>query len=369
MILTEFQAKGYKSLYDCTIPGLLPINVFHGDNNVGKSNILEALDIFFRALMEWRGGVHVRDSFNEWFSWGEKEIILSGAFARNGLENQVSVVIQQAEDGIHVETRVPGSFDLTDISCYLIPARRRLEVEEDREAEENLHPEGANLKERLFWASVSQDPERRRAFYQILRPLFADSPLSLGTLQPVASPEGPFDVQIETQSRSIPLDQMGSGVQQLVLMAGLIALSRADVVAIEEPEMNLSWPTQKKMRLIFKEMVEKQDTPPSQMFIASHSPLFEFYQNFYQVEMIKGRTKVTRTTNEERRQLFDRVLPPSDKRAAWLHDENVVILPDYVVGALDVRQGEIVYFVPKGKQVMMLNEQDFAELTRPEEAS
>jgi hypothetical protein len=76
------------------------------------------------------------------------------------------------------------------------------------------------------------------------------------------------------------------------------------------------------------------------MFISSHSPLFEFYENFYRVDMNEGRTKVIKAANEERRRLFDRVLPPSDRRAAWLHDENVVILPEYVVETLGVRQGD-----------------------------
>jgi predicted ATPase len=340
-MLTEFRVSGYKSLYDCTIPGLMPVNVFHGDNNVGKSNILEALEIFFRAVTIWKAGKSQLDEplslgtseklieewlekkpLNEWFSWGkqDKEIVLTGVFQQDGQNIRAKVTVWQASASVEVS----DPLDLTRALCYRIPARRRLEVEEEREAENNLQPEGANLKERLFWASVSEDPEKRKAFYKVLRPLFADAPLSLGTLQPVAAPEGPYDIQIETDARSIPLEQMGSGVQQLVLMAGLIALSRADLIAIEEPEMNLSWPTQKKLRLIFKEMVEKRETPPSQMFISSHSPLFEFYENFYRVDMNEGRTKVIKAANEERRRLFDRVLPPSDRRAAWLHDENVV---------------------------------------------
>jgi predicted ATPase len=228
-----------------------------------------------------------------------------------------------------------------------------------------LDPTGTNLKERLFWASVSQDPDERKAFYNVLRPLFAESPLALGTLQPVAAPGGPYNLQIETPTRSVPLEQMGSGIQQLVLLSGLITLSRAAIIAIEEPEMNLSWPTQKKLRLILQRMVEQRDAPPHQIFISSHSPLFEFYENFYRVEMVDGRTQVTRVENAERRRIFDGVLPPADKRAAWLHGENVVILPSYVVETLDVQQGDLVYFLPQKDRVLMLGEEDFADMTRP----
>jgi len=380
-MLTEFHVSGYKSLYDCTITDLQPINVFHGGNNVGKSNILEALETFYHALEDPRSIPPPA-----LFSWGEAEMVLQGRFVLAG-ETQTEATAQFAEArGRWIVTvdrktatytyaddgKSPLLDEATQAICsafrlYRVPARRRLEVEQATRTEQPLNPEGANLKERLFWASVSQDPEERKAFYNVLRPLFAEPPLALGTLQPVASPGGPYDVQMETATRSIPLEQMGSGIQQLVLLAGLIALSRAAVIAIEEPEINLSWSTQKKLRLIFQRMVERPDTPPHQIFISSHSPLFEFYENFYRVDMVDGHTQVTRVANVERHRIFDSITLPSDKRAAWLHEENVVMLPPYVVETLGVRQGDLVYFLPQENRVLMLNEQDFADLARPED--
>ena len=369
MILTEFHVSGYKSLYDCKITDLQPINVFHGDNNVGKSNILEALELFCRVLK----GDRSKPSADA-FSWGEDAMNLEGLLTpldKGSLKVKVQfdrahdmaapVLVNEAPQNPQALPRV---FD-SALDFYRIPARRRLEVEQETQSEQPLDPTGTNLKERLFWASVSQDPEERKAFYNVLRPLFAESPLALGTLQPVAAPGGPYNLQIETPTRSVPLEQMGSGIQQLVLLSGLITLSRAAVIAIEEPEMNLSWPTQKKLRLILQRMVEQRDAPPYQIFISSHSPLFEFYENFYRVEMVDGRTQVTRVENAERRRIFDGVLPPADKRAAWLHGENVVILPSYVVETLDVQQGDLVYFLPQKDRVLMLGEEDFADMTRP----
>ncbi len=74
-MLTEFHVSGYKSLYDCTITDLQPINVFHGENNVGKSNVLEALDLFCRALR----GQRSRPSTDS-FSWGKTDMGLQGRF-------------------------------------------------------------------------------------------------------------------------------------------------------------------------------------------------------------------------------------------------------------------------------------------------
>jgi predicted ATPase len=366
-MLTDFHVSGYKSLYDCTISDLEPINLFHGDNNVGKSNILEALQSFFYLLThpEVTGVSGSTGEYEDWFSWGEQEIHLSGVFRLPEREYRAEVLVKKERaDTIYFRVDAP---DLPPISFYRIPARRRLEAERKTQTEQRLNPEGANLKERLFWASVSQDPEERKAFYNVLRPLFSEPPLALGTLQPVAAPGGPYDLQMETADRSIPLEQMGSGIQQLVLLSGLIALSRADVIAIEEPEMNLSWSTQKKLCLILQKMVDRQDVPPHQVFISSHSPLFEFYENFYRVDMEDGRTQITRVANVERRRIFDSVTPPLDGRAAWLHEDNVVILPPYVVETLGIRRGDLIYFLPEHERVVMMNERDFTAATRPPE--
>ena len=43
------------------------------------------------------------------------------------------------------------------------------------------------------------------------------------------------------------------------------------------------------------------------------------------------------------------------------------MLPPYVVETLGVQQGDLVYFLPQEDRVLMLNEQDFTDLTRPED--
>jgi AAA15 family ATPase/GTPase len=50
MRLTSFRAQNFKSLIDVELPDLQDINVFYGPNNVGKSNILQAMDVFFELL-------------------------------------------------------------------------------------------------------------------------------------------------------------------------------------------------------------------------------------------------------------------------------------------------------------------------------
>jgi hypothetical protein len=260
---------------------------------------------------------------------------------------------------------------LSKFGFYRIRFDRRLTIESAptgaRPAEiAPLDPSGSNLKERLFWASVSDDPLERKVFQQVLRPMFANPPLSLGTLQPVARPGTPFDLQFETADRSIPIDQLGSGVQQLALLGGMIALSQCWIVAIEEPEINLSWPTQKKLKSILSNMVADTDVAPSQFFISSHSPLFEFHENFFKVEMVDGRTVVTPVPNKERENLFDAFTIP-EGRGTRIRSGNAVVLPDYVLETLGASQGDAIYFHRDGDRFQILSGAQYEELMKPGE--
>lgn len=49
MFVQEFAIDNFRSLKNVHIPRLNPITIFHGDNDVGKSNILAVLGVIFRA--------------------------------------------------------------------------------------------------------------------------------------------------------------------------------------------------------------------------------------------------------------------------------------------------------------------------------
>ena len=52
MKIREVTVSGFRSLWNVSIADLGNINVFFGDNNSGKSNILEALEILFKVEQE-----------------------------------------------------------------------------------------------------------------------------------------------------------------------------------------------------------------------------------------------------------------------------------------------------------------------------
>jgi AAA15 family ATPase/GTPase len=51
MRLSSFRVRGFKNLTrEVVLEDLGPVNVLHGPNNVGKSNVLQAMQMFFRLL-------------------------------------------------------------------------------------------------------------------------------------------------------------------------------------------------------------------------------------------------------------------------------------------------------------------------------
>lgn len=51
MYISSLSISGYRSLKDVKIAGMLPVCIFHGLNNTGKSNILAALETIFRRKL------------------------------------------------------------------------------------------------------------------------------------------------------------------------------------------------------------------------------------------------------------------------------------------------------------------------------
>jgi len=49
VLIRDIKIQGFRSLWDVKISGFGPVNIFYGENDSGKSNILAALDVIFRV--------------------------------------------------------------------------------------------------------------------------------------------------------------------------------------------------------------------------------------------------------------------------------------------------------------------------------
>ncbi len=111
MRITEIRIKNFRSYRDETVIPIQNLNVFVGKNDVGKSTILEALDIFFN---ENKGVVKV-----------DKEDVNKVALANGDNEIVISVIFEELPERLILD----ATNETTLVSEYLLNSVGRLEVD------------------------------------------------------------------------------------------------------------------------------------------------------------------------------------------------------------------------------------------------
>jgi hypothetical protein len=344
MRLQRFEVQGYKNLRQrVVLEDLGAINVIHGENNVGKSNLLQAIGLFFRVLshMSQQGLIvdvnHVgRYHVNDWNALGFPaaeifdleappsrpapielgvRVSLDDEDMRElGIDDGVrhaDVALHLSRDFDKIAWRLPmirlGERDLPSSSHYdvarrlitllsrrhlpqaddtverfaLLSTDRRLR-DERGEAERDLVP--ADLLLQLYDAKESMEPVRygRWEIFAETMERFSDI-LGKGSFIALfhRQPEpGRARLAWQTEHARILVELLGSGVQQIVAIVARLLMSDATIVAIEEPELNLRFTLQRRLYEIFEE-IANADVGLRQIFLTSHSPAFESGQFFY----------------------------------------------------------------------------------------
>lgn len=64
--ITEIEIEHFRSINKLTIKGLSDINVFSGLNDVGKSNVIKALNLFFNGQVDWQSPLDFGRDTNTW---------------------------------------------------------------------------------------------------------------------------------------------------------------------------------------------------------------------------------------------------------------------------------------------------------------
>lgn len=368
MRIERFRIQGYKSIVDLTVDltldGLSDINVFFGLNDVGKSNIFEALKLWHKFARN----APIRTQFNrqqsqsdEWLNRfhfnGDGAIAIDVEFtvdeikaqSRFSIEKTEQMILQVTMDTFPAElpkhhSVSAGEFLLSKLNLHVIDAVRRLQSEHRIAGDFNQVVNATNLKQALFYAYLSSDIEQKKRFNAIRRVL-AESPYQLGELDVALDPTSDeINIGFVRPSGRLLLENVGSGVQQLLLILGQIFLNNYPIIAVEEPEMNLSPQYQAQMMSTLETLMQDPAVKLEQLFISTHSPYFEFTQNFYDVtyDPVKG-TQVQRATNADYNQHFA-VIPTGPDTGARLNSMDQVKLYEGVIEDLGLHRGDLVVF-------------------------
>jgi hypothetical protein len=407
MWLSSFEVQGFKNLVaPVRLDRLEPINVLHGANNVGKSNLLHAIGVLFRLLLgvqghDWRTGrngiqckaeyltqfgIALADLFNyaathpirlaASLAIEEEELALAGIRPRLDFK-QITIAMSleslgqlfrfrvlsfQFADGTDVTAAPPDpERDAFATSIASLVAMRGLgprglpHVDVDRRMDAAV--------DALYDASASTDRKQAMQWDRFVEVMAAfRDVLGDGRFLAVLPRGAPHaDLLYETPTMRVPLHALGSGVQQIVALFGHLLTCGAAIVTVEEPELNLRWTLQERVRDALRGLVGKEGAP-SQVFLTSHSGAFETAETFYLMQRGPEGPSVERRPVSELPALLGGGVTDSSVAAprapAYVSSEGTLRLPDRIRKAIGVEQGGGVSFVDKGEAVVEMMSDD-----------
>lgn len=414
MRLSSFHVRGFKNFRrEVALEDLSAINVIHGVNNVGKSNLLQAMALYFRLLgLEQDGWLPFsqdrRISDQEFADLGfvrsdvfnleqpypiemravilipPEELAAAGITALLPADRvEVEVVLQWAGTFVAYRVRRFVFADGTDVVAKQQSPERKTFVmrfakflmqnfliRTERAERFAVIPVNRLLDEQLalalYDAKESADIEvvRRWERFVDVMALFKDI---LGEGSFVATYDRrskQANLVYQTATARIPLKLLGSGVQQIVSLVGHLLMTNATLISVEEPELNLRYSLQERLREVLTNIVG-QSGGPSQIFLTSHSPAFESGPRFYYMKPTPDGPVVEQHEITEALAAVDfptAVTPPEQRAVrSYVSTDGVVRLPERVMKKIGLPQGGGVVFVDHEQSVEIMSNERFID--------
>lgn len=166
----------------------------------------------------------------------------------------------------------------------------------------------------------------------------------------------------------IPLHLLGSGVQQLAILLGSLLVFGSTLVGVEEPELNLRYTLQLRLREVLADLV---GVPGGldQLFLTSHSDAFEAGAHFYHMEPTPDGPRVERRRVEEARVALgitgEGGLPDPNAALCYLSTEGVVRVPERIRRTIGLPNGGGVVFLERDGAVEVMSDETFADRFEP----
>jgi len=300
-MLRSFSVRNFRCLDDLELHNLARVNVLVGDNDVGKTALLEALYVHLsqanvRKLLDLKAlrRSHIALDETAWqdlFSGFDdsKEIHISSVDA-NGMERNSKITVGPS-------TQIALTVPLAGRGFERLPRphfSRPLRVEyRDASMQEPLQNELAlEPNENGFVQKQQFNPDLRAYYFSTAGPPEAESiakhlsELLVNKQQSmlvrfasvvderiqdlsVASPKGPAEVFVDLGERQLlPLTLMGSGVVRAVGMASAIPVHAGGVVLVDEIEDGIYY---KRLNELWSGIYEMSKTFDVQIIASTHS--------------------------------------------------------------------------------------------------
>lgn len=384
MKIEQFRIKDFKSIKELVIDDLNAINVFYGLNDAGKSNIFQALQLWtilckdihlilknkidsipnhacrvgssdiielemiISLILPSNTAKLITDLINSKILEGEFKLSIKFSISETGTASTEVKTLYQ--NNLFIRSHQIIEFlEILNIhktkNFNLIDANRRIYQEhwQQKDYEYFNLVTSDNLKQGLFYAYLSRDFQHKQRF-EAVKTVLAQEPFQLGQLDVALDPQSnEIDVGFVQQNNRLPIEQFGSGTQQLLLMLGQLFLNNYPLVALEEPEMNLSPTHQANLISTLQKLMQEPSSGLKQLFISTHSPYLEFTENAYYVFRGEdGWTQVKKVVKEEAENYFA-LESRGEENGARLNSQNQITLRDNIVQDLNLERGDFVF--------------------------
>ncbi len=421
MRLTRFEVTGYKNLRrSVALEGLSGFEVIHGENNVGKSNLLQAIDLFFVLLgsVAKRGAALAanvgEDDTSAAFLVREGQAVgvrfhmPEGGLSQRGfapddifnfeepapieLRGEIEATradwgragLPGVEDGV-----VPVSFRLTRAhrACVDVEVRGATPVVDEawwttlRQLSALVVSNFNVRSESKAQGFILVDTLRRVAGVdgnefsnELRRPLTRELALALYDAKESLEPGMPerwalFEREMNSLTHIVgdgrvvitfnrnrgvallavqkgrlrlPVESMGSGVQQLASLVARVLMANSAIVAIEEPELHLRYEMQLRLGEMLRAIVAS-GLGPQQILVSSHSPAFETGSTFLAMRLTDEGPVVERTPVSQAlaftQQAIQVQLPADHGAFGYVSSDGLFRLPGDIRKTLGVEHG------------------------------
>jgi hypothetical protein len=391
MRIAKFVIQNFKSIEYVVVSNLGKSNFFFGDNGVGKSNLLQALSLWYNILV-----LPIYDKLSDDDQDDDKdkyvyaELLekfgtnLRRTHAKDNIKIGVTLVLAEDEaqafaqiinkHGNNVNIYKENEYEIeifvelgpqvrTHSGLFLgqhfnLPPKQyadwlprwhhisegRALSRESRDNRDISIVKDDNLKNALFDSYLSpvwKTKSRLRIFQEYLE-LFGFGQLDIGlTLK-----SNDINLGFVKDGDRLPLENLGAGDKQIFMILGQLIFNEPVWLSVEEPEMNLSPINQKKLVDILVQFTKDPNTPLQQIFITTHSPYFEFRERFYDVFLLDGATVLHEATVQDHQDYFQYpLLPNGEDRGARINSQNQITLDEEMMTELSLHRGDLVFML------------------------
>ena len=311
MYIEKIEIQYFRSIYRETISGLKLLNIFTGKNDVGKSNILKALNLFFNNETDYKRDFRFEENYNfkrleevrrdsvkgkqyiqikvTFIRGNRSEKTLPEKFtvAKKWLRSDVfpSVVTDDLEKRLTAEGKTYNARSRSSLTAYLNKIRYMyIPAIKDNETFRGVFDQ---LQETIYSNSFASDTDISGAM-DILSRRIVEASVGLsnefesvtGVKTSLSAPKSMVDlyqiigVDTKINNNTVNLDKRGDGIRVRYLPSILHYIaqnaSQFYIWGFEEPENSLEYNLALKMAENFENVYCRS----SMIFVTSHSPAF-----------------------------------------------------------------------------------------------